>query len=273
MLCNFSYVAPDNREELLEFLSQKKSSAKIIAGGTDLLVDIRSAGKAPEFLVDLKNIEEYSEINFSLENGLSIGPSVTLIQLMERGFVNSDYPLIAQAASQIGSCQLRNRATAVGNICTASPAADMSPALLALGASVELASVSGVRRVSLKDFFLGVKKTDIREDEIVESILIPSDWGGHSGSMLKMKRIKGHDLSLVSVACAAIGNRLSLAVGSAAPVPVHVGEFDYDEKVENIVERAQNLVSPIDDIRASAEYRRFMLSEYIIRLVEEVRAI
>ena len=270
MLCKFSYFAPTNRSELLEFMSQ--NSAKIIAGGTDLLVDIRSSGKAPDYLVDLKEMEEYREINFSLDRGLSIGASVTLIQLMERGFVNSDYPLIAKAASEIGSPQLRNRATAVGSICTASPAGDMAPAFLALGASIELASVRGVRIISLKDFFKGVKKTDLAPDEIVEKIWIPVDWGGHEGAMLKMKRIKGHDLAVVSVVCAAIDDKISLAVGSASPVPVHIGEFAYDEKAETIIEKAQSMVSPIDDIRASADYRRFMLSEYIVRLLEEVRA-
>jgi len=272
MLHKFSYIAPHNREELLELLADKKSSAKIIAGGTDLLVDIRAGNQTPEYLVDLKNFENYGEINFSIAKGLSIGANVTLIQLMERGFVNSDYPLIAKAASEIGSPQLRNRATAVGNICTASPASDLAIAFLALDSSLEISSVRGTRTVHMTEFFKGVKKTLLADDEIVENIIVPQESSGHKGSMLKMKRIKGHDLAVVSVACALVDNKIKFAAGSCSPTPLFIGEFSENENPEAIVEKTLSLVSPIDDIRASAEYRRFMLAEYVVRLFEEVKA-
>ncbi len=268
MLHSFSYVSPETRADLLDFMAEKKGRAKILAGGTDLFVDIRAGMAKPDYIVDLKKVEEYSEIGFSLEEGLSIWPAVTLIQLMERGFVNSDYPLIAQAACEIGSKQLRNRATALGNICTASPAGDMAPAFLALGAKAEIASVRGVRTIPLSEFFQGVKKSVLAEDEILERIIVPAEIAGHQGRMMKMKRIKGHDLAVVSVAMAVIEDKIRFAAASCSPVPVFIGEFLLGDSVDDIVDKALTAVSPIDDVRASADYRRFMLSVYIKRLMD-----
>lgn len=271
MLHGFMYVAPSSKKELLELLSGKSASYKILAGGTDLLVDIRAGKISPSCVIDIKKIEAFKEINFSLEEGLIIGASVTLTEITENGFVNSDFEVLANAAASIASRQIRNKATVAGNICTASPAGDMAPALLALDARVNVISVRGRRTEPLSSFYKGVRKTDLADDEIVESISVPNKYSDWKGKVLKLKRIKGHDLALVSAAMISDSDVIRLAAGSCAPVPVFLGEYKISSDVEHIVDSALKLTSPIDDLRAGAEYRKFMLGQYIKRLVEYAR--
>lgn len=268
MLHNFSYFSPVSKKELLDFISDKGSEAKILAGGTDLLVDIRAQRIAPKYVVDIKKIEDCRETNFSLDDGLMIGSAVTLTEITERGFINSDFSLIADAAAEIASKQLRNRATAVGNICTASPGADMAPAFLAYDAQVQISSINTTRRIPLSDFFKGVKKTDLKPGEFVDFVIIPNKYADCRGKMMKLKRIKGHDLAIINTAALIFEDKIRLAAGSCAPVPVFLGEYQLDTPPEQIIEEAQKRISPIDDIRASAEYRRFMMGEYISRLLD-----
>lgn len=271
MLHGFMYVAPSSKKELLELISEKSGFYKILAGGTDLLVDIRAGKIRPSCVIDIKKIEDFKEINFSLEEGLIIGASVTLTDITENGFVNSDFEVLANAAASIASRQIRNKATVAGNICTASPAGDMAPALLALDARVNVISVRGRRTEPLSSFYKGVRKTDLAEDEIVESISVPNKYSDWKGKVLKLKRIKGHDLALVSAAMISDSDVIRLAAGSCAPVPVFLGEYKISSDVEHIVDSALKLTSPIDDLRAGAEYRKFMLGQYIKRLVEYAR--
>ncbi len=271
MLHGFMYVAPSSKKELLELISGKSASYKILAGGTDLLVDIRAGKISPSCVIDIKKIEAFKEINFSLEEGLIIGASVTLTEITENGFVNSDFEVLANAAASIASRQIRNKATVAGNICTASPAGDMAPALLALDARVNVISVRGRRTEPLSSFYKGVRKTDLADDEIVESISVPNKYSDWKGKVLKLKRIKGHDLALVSAAMISDSDVIRLAAGSCAPVPVFLGEYKISSDVEHIVDSALKLTSPIDDLRAGAEYRKFMLGQYIKRLVEYAR--
>lgn len=271
MLHGFMYVAPSSKKELLELISEKSGSYKILAGGTDLLVDIRAGKISPSCVIDIKKIEDFKEINFSLEEGLIIGASVTLTEITENGFVNSDFEVLANAAASIASRQIRNKATVAGNICTASPAGDMAPALLALDARVNVISVRGRRTELLSSFYKGVRKTDLADDEIVESISVPNKYSDWKGKVLKLKRIKGHDLALVSAAMISDSDVIRLAAGSCAPVPVFLGEYKISSDVEHIVDSALKLTSPIDDLRAGAEYRKFMLGQYIKRLVEYAR--
>lgn len=267
MIHSFSYCAPSSLDELLSVLAENVPGARVLAGGTDLLVDARAGKIAPSLVIDVKRVEELREVGFSLDEGLSVGAAVTLTEICEHGFINSDFELLADAAWSIASKQIRNRATAVGNICTGSPAGDMGPALLAFDAVVRIASVRGRREIPISSFFKGVRRNDLAQDEIVTSVLIPNRYSDFKGRTMKLKRIKGHDLAIVSAAVLAGNGVIRLAAGSCAPCPVFLGEFPVDADVEEIVESALSKVSPIDDIRASADYRRFMLGEYVRRLV------
>ena len=270
MLQEFSFQAPATKAELITLLQQKGDRLKLLAGGTDLLVDIRGGMSRPEIVVDIKQIPELRSLSYDAKTGLSIGAAVRCVDVINDKVVREQYPLLVTAASQIGSFQLRNRATIVGNICTASPAADMAPALLCLDASVEIWSPAGRRTVSIDKFFTGVKKTVMEKGECVARIIIPAEMGKLRGGMKKLKRIKGHDLALASVCMVRKEHRLRAAIGACAITPVLLKEFSISSKSAEIVKTALEQIKPIDDIRASAKYRLFMVQTYIEELHAEL---
>ncbi len=270
MLQEFTYQAPTSQVELLQILKEQGNEVRLLAGGTDLLVDIRSGMHKPRTLVDLKKIPEFKQLTWDAKTGLSIGAAVRCIDVMQNKVVREKYPLIANAAGRIGSIQLRNRATLVGNLCTASPAADMAPALLCLDASVEIASAAGTRTVKLSEFFTGVKRTVLDHSEVVTRILVPAAFAGLKSGMEKLKRIKGHDLALASVCMVRRDTKLRVAVGACSVTPVLLPEFSVGDAVSDIKEAAAKAIKPIDDVRASAKYRVFMVQTYIERLWNQI---
>lgn len=270
MLQEFSYLAPTTLKDLYVLLKKNSGKAVILAGGTDLLVEMHNNWIAPKMMIDIKKIPQLSGISFDRKSGLSIGATTVCIDLINNKDVQKNYPLLADAAGRIGSHQLRNRATIAGNLCTASPCADMGCSLLALGAQVELASVDGVRTIALKDFFTGPKKTQIKKHEVLQRIIVPAEMAGASFGMRKLKRIKGHDLALISVAMASTSKVLRVGVGSCAPTPVVTADLSPRASVEDVKKAAFKVVSPIDDVRASREYRLFMTGEYIESVYAEL---
>ncbi|MBI3039890.1 xanthine dehydrogenase family protein subunit M [bacterium] len=269
MLQEFAYISPNNSKELCEILKKHQRRAKILAGGTDLLVDIRAGKNVPSFLVDLKNIPELKKIELTKE-GLSIGAAVTCSEVINNGLVQKQFPLIADAAIQIGSPQVRNRATVIGNICTSSPSADMAPVLLCLGAFLKIDSFNSTRNVDLKDFFTGVKKNVLKEFEVVSQLIIPASMAKVSGGFEKLKRVKGHDLALASAAMVKRGNSLRLAIGACATTPIVLPDFPQTTPVEKVKKMAIKAVRPIDDVRASKDYRMFMIQVQIERLMVKI---
>lgn len=266
----FKYRAPKSRAELLSLLAAHDGSAMLLAGGTDLLVDIRGGLARPELVINLKKVEDFPGLSWSQSDGLVIGPAVTLNELLDDPKARSSYPLLIDCAATIASHQLRNRATVVGNIAHASPGADMAPGLLCLGARVVIASERGEREMALKDFFKGVKKTVLAHDEIVEAITVPPTSAGSRGSYSKLKRIEGHDLALVGVALAEKDGAVRLGIASAAPTPLLIDGLSTEDPPEVVIAAAREAVHPISDLRCSEEYRRFMIEVYVRRLLEEV---
>ncbi|TVR29369.1 MAG: xanthine dehydrogenase family protein subunit M [Spirochaetaceae bacterium] len=272
MLHDFAYAAPTAKDEVFSLLAEHGTAAAVLSGGTDLLVNIRSGIARPDYVINLKGVSELAELSFDAGQGLSIGACVTVTKLLADATVRQKYPLLVSAASQLATHQLRNRATIVGNIVTASPCGDMSSPLLCYGAEVELASASGTRTVALQEFITGVKKTVIRPEEIVQRIIVPTTYVGGSGNYLKLKRIKGHDLGVVSVAMLTYATKIRVAIGSAAPTPLLLSEFPIDASAKTIKQAARAAISPIDDVRCTKEYRAFMVEEFIERLLAEVHA-
>ncbi|MFZ2960991.1 MAG: xanthine dehydrogenase family protein subunit M [Candidatus Ozemobacteraceae bacterium] len=270
MLNTFSYVAPGSRKELLAVLKKEGANAKIMAGGTDLLVDMRAGKLKPALVVDLKKIADLKGVSFHAKDGLSIGAATTCIELISNKTILEKYSLIADAAGRIGSPQLRNRATIAGNLCSASPCADLGCAMLALGASIEIVSSTGTRVVKLADFFTGVKTTVLKADELVTRLIVPAELAGAKSGMEKLKRIKGHDLALASVAMVKKGDLLRIALGSCAPTPVVLPDLTAKTPLAAIIELAKKTIHPIDDVRASKEYRTAMAMTFIERLLERM---
>jgi CO/xanthine dehydrogenase FAD-binding subunit len=272
MLHPFSYAAPTSKAELLLALDAERDEARLLAGGTDLLVALRQGHAVPKRVLDIKRIGELRRLSFDPQDGLFIGATVTCAELLASPIVRERYPVLAAAAAKLGSPQLRNRATVVGNLCTASPCADMATALLAFGAGVVVESRRGERRVPLEQFFTGVKKTALLRDELASAVIVPAAQADARGGMEKLKRIKGHDLALCSVVLVSKGQRLRVAVGSCAPTPVVTPELPAEAAVEDVVAAARAVIRPIDDLRASAAYRAFMVEAFVGRLVSGAAA-
>ena len=172
MMNTFKYMAPASRAELHGLLADHGGAAKLLAGGTDLLGDIRIGLAWPELVVDLKKVDGFADVTWSPNEGLTIGPAVTINDVLRDPRIREHYPLLVACARDLASHQIRNRATVVGNIMNASPCSDMAPGLLCLGARTVISSARGRREIALVDLFTGVKETVLEADEVLEAIAI-----------------------------------------------------------------------------------------------------
>jgi carbon-monoxide dehydrogenase medium subunit len=275
------YLRPESIAEAVELLSKYGKEAKILAGGTDLVITLREGIVNCKYLIDIKKIEKLRELKYDEATGLSIGGAVTLNEIIACKEIRGNYPLLAEAASTLANYLLRNRATMMGNLCNASPAGDMLTAALVLEGVVEVVSKQGIRRIPLKDFFLGVKKTALMQNELAVRIIFPIMKG--KGKFVRRSRIKGHDLAQINAA-AFIKEYgcLNLSLGAVAPVPVLVRGLEKTTKysIKNEKRRAEvvdivmNSINPIGDQRASKEYRlamaKYLTEQVLESLAKEV---
>lgn len=270
MPATFTYRAPQRRDELLALLDDHGAAAKVLAGGTDLMGDVRSGLARPQVMVDVKKVEAYADLAWSADEGLIIRPGVTINQLLFDPRVQDSYPLLVACGRDLASHQIRNRATVIGNVVNASPCADMSPALLCLGARAVLSSRAGSREVPFTDFFTGAKRTVLAPGELLEAVVVPPESAAARGSYRKLKRIKGHDLGIVGVAAMAKDGALRLGISSCAPTPLLVDGLSSTAPVDEVVAAAHAAISPITDVRCSKEYRAHMVGVYVRRALREV---
>ncbi len=278
-LPKFDYLKPKTVEELAGILADHAEDAKIFAGGTDLLVLMRGRLVRPKYLVDIKEIEELRRLSHDREKGLTIGAAVTLNEIIESDVVREHFGVLWSAANTLADYNIRNRATLVGNICNASPAADTAPALLVLDAEVEIASREGERTIPIQEFFKGVKRTALKPGEFVKSVKIPNPPEGAKGEYLKWGRIRGEDLAVVGVAAlvANSGKKLvRIALSSVAPTPILIsvdGFFEggsLEERIDKVASIVVSKISPISDVRASREYRLHMAGVLTRRVLKQL---
>ena len=262
----FEYFRPKSLTEAVGLLSRYDGKARVLAGGTDLLVWIKEGLQAPEALVDLKGITGLGELQVK-NNLLSIGALVTFTDLLESNDVRSKLPLLWEAAKATASTGIRNRATLVGNICSAVPSMDGAPPLLAYDALVAVFGPAGSREVSIHQWFTGPKRTCLRPGEVVTGITVPVPAAGNGASYVRLGRYEGEDLAQVCVAVLAMANdTYRIAFGAVGPVPTRALKIEAvlkDKKLdENTIAKAKKLVaseiSPISDVRATQEYRLHM---------------
>ena len=284
MLPKFEYYSPATLSEALELLERYGEDAKIIAGGTDLLVSMRDRLLKPKNLIDIKKIPDLRQIEYKEGVGITIGAAVTYNDMLEHPIMEKKYRVLCEAVRTIGDIVLRNRATLVGNICNASPAADSAPPLLILDARVRIINKNdGVREVPLERFFIGVKKTILKPTEIVKEVFIPEPPTNYYGKYVKMMRVLSEDLTVVGVAGLAYRDKgeliVRLAFSSVAPTPIRVREVEevfkkkdmpIDKKIEEAVKISSEKVSPISDVRGSAEYRLNLVKVATTRLLKEL---
>ena len=273
-LPRFEYIEPRSIPEICSLLYRYGDEAKILAGGTDLLVRMKEKEIRPRYLIDLKAIPGLNFIRYVEGSGITIGALTCLSDLEESPLIQEKAKILTRAAPTIGAIQTRNKATLGGNLCNASPAADMAPALLALEARVKLIGLEGERIIPLEDFFLGPGETCLNPGEILAEIIIPGKMLGKTGVYLKHSTRRALDLAIVSTAVVmetgsdrAYIQDIKIALGAVAPTPLRLKsveemlkqELPEEPLLEQAAQKAATEVSPITDLRASAEYRREMV--------------
>jgi aerobic carbon-monoxide dehydrogenase medium subunit len=280
----FDYLEPTSLDEAVALLGHHNGQACLLAGGTDLLVEIKEHIRAPEQVIDIKKIPGMDGFAFDSVKGLRFGALVTARAIEVSPAVRRHYRGLAQAASELGSIQVRNRATIVGNICRASPSADMLPPLIADGASVSIYGPGGQRRVPLEVFFVGPGKTVLRGDEIVTEIDVPPVPARSACVYIKHGRRKAMELATVGVAVslALDGERcrhVRIVLGAVAPTPIRVrsaealleGHSLTESLIETAAAAAMGEARPISNVRGSAAYRREMTRVLTARAIHQAR--
>lgn len=286
-LKGFEFLNPRSILEACQYLEQYGSSAKLIAGGTDLVVQMKGKLLAPNPLIDLQRVPELSGIQ---RNGraLRIGALVRHAELERSPLLQGGWAILGEAAHKIGSPQIRNLGTIGGNLSNASPAADTAPALLVLEGELTLASSRGQRRIPIDAFFEGPGMTVLQKDEILKEIWIPEAPLNARTAYLKLGRRKSLDLALVSVAVLLAVDpetkscqEARVALGAVAPRPIRakgteqflLGKTLEEGVIEEAGRKAREECSPISDIRAQAEYRREMVKVLIRRAIQKALGI
>lgn len=258
----FQYHRPRGRSEVDDLLARYGSTARILAGGTDLLVQLRSGVRRPEHVVDLVDLEVPAAITVSARH-LRVDATTELWRLEEHPHVQERFTALVEGARCVGSLQIQNRATLVGNVCNASPAADTAPALLLYDTVAAVRSVRGRREVPLSDLWVGPRSTALADDEWVEELVL-TDPGQHGSCYVKLGRTRGVDLAVVGIACLDTGSEVRLAAASLAPTPRRLPAAervyaDGEDVVDEDLRRAlAEDVTPISDVRAGAAYRTDM---------------
>jgi len=281
-LPGFNYLAPVTLDEALSLLARYKGKAKVIAGGTDFIPKLkrREIG-APERVIDLKAIPGLDNIKYDV-SGLSLGALVTIGAVETSAIIREKFGVLAQAARSMASPQVRNRGTIAGNICNAVPSADSAPPLLTIGAKLKLVSQEGERVVGIEDFFTGPGQTALANDEILQEIQIPHPPPNSQGIYLKLTPRRAMDLAIVGVAVVIIPQDgickdIRIALGAVAPTPIRArraevvlkGQKLDDNLIEKAARTAAGEARPIDDHRASAEYRRDMVEVLVRRAIKQ----
>lgn len=277
----FEYAAPTSAQEAVALLAEHGDRAKVLAGGTDLIVDLKHNPGNVSLLVDVTAIPEFLGIE-ETDEGLRIGSMARYGEIMENPLCNELTPEIVAASHTVGAVQTRNLGTIGGNLVTCVPSADSAPALLVLDAEVTVAGAEGTRRMPLEDFFVGPRKTCLEPHELLVDIRIPKANLGKPSLFLKFGLRKGQALALVNAAAALWLDdekkiaEPRIALGAVAPTPIRTpkaeahlaGKKPTDELLHEAAEIAVTECKPIDDFRASANYRRQLVRTMTFRCLQ-----
>ena len=262
-------------------LQKAGKATHLLAGGTDLMVAVNLRDLVAEKLICLRDCGlDYIKIS---DAQLKIGASTTLKSIIQSEAVQANAPLLVEACRSIGSPAIRNVATLGGNVCNASPAADGALALLALDAAVNIVSASGQRSVAIETFFTGPRKTVLKPNELVKEFSIAIDKSDHKWGWLKIGQRKAEAISVAAVAVSVLlqqgrCKRVRIALGSVAPIPLLAqkastmleGKAPDIELIEAVARTAAEESRPIDDHRASAWYRKQVVSAMVAQILNNI---
>lgn len=271
----FHHHSPTTLAEAIAYLAQTNGEAQVIAGGTDLVLQMRNGLKAPQTVVNIKRLPELQGIDYDPAHGLRLGSLTTLRQIHRSPLIQAHYPILSHAASQMASEQIRAFATVGGNLCNGSPSADQATPLLALDAAVQLVGPHGERTLPLHAFFLGPGQTALQACELLQSISVPPP----RGQAIFIKHIPRAfmDISVVCVAArlvmaGGVCQEARVVLGAVAPTPLRArqteallaGAFLTADQIQAAARTAAAESRPIDDAKGSAWYRRHMV-EVLVR--------
>jgi len=286
MIRDFKYFAPKTLKEALTLLDKYKDEGKVIAGGQSLLVLMRQGLVTPKYLIDIKGVSELSYIKSDTKKGLKIGALTTHRAVEKSPKMRDGFAVLAEMENRLASIQTRNWGTIAGNLCHADPAGDPAPVLIALNATLSLASVRGERKMAMEDFCLDYFETALEPGELLAEIQIPA-VPPHTGIAYTKFNVIESDLATVGVAVSitlgsgdGICRDVRIALGAVAPTPMRAKQAEAvlrGKKItDNLLKEAGEIASteagPISDIYASEDYRRELVKVLVKRVGKEALA-
>jgi carbon-monoxide dehydrogenase medium subunit len=284
-LPRFDYTRAQSVEQAVELLQGGSGETRLLMGGTDMFLQLRDGRVQAKALLDVKNLPDMQSVKYDPKLGLRIGAATNMNVIAKQPAVLEHYPILVEAIHSVASYQLRNRATMGGNLCNASPAADTAPAALVLEAILQVAGPKGERSIPIGEFFLGPGQSALQPGELLTRIDLPQPPKGAAGRYLKLGRNAGGDLAIVGVAVMGYPDpaleskvRFRIALASVAPTPLRVDKAEQIlaenplsvDTVETAALAAEEAAKPIDDVRASARYRKAMVKALTRRGLRQV---
>ena len=282
---NFNFIRPDNLEEACDLLVRYKDRAKLIAGGTDLIIALREE-KLPNYLEIIIDISNLGELNYIKEEGkyIRIGAGVRHAEVANNGLIKKYAPILSMAASVVGSPQIRNKGTIAGNIITASPAADTIPVLIVLDSILVIRKGKEKRKMYLKDIFNGANKVNLESDEIVGEIYFEKLPLVTKSDFIKLARRNAVDKSRMNIAVAAQQNKnkeiidIRISVGSLTPIPgrfkdaedLLLGEIPTQDLIQKAGEKIAEEMINKSGYRWSTEYKEPVVKSLIGRVLNRI---
>ncbi|HEY5542439.1 MAG TPA: xanthine dehydrogenase family protein subunit M [Candidatus Binatia bacterium] len=278
----FDFYQPATLQEASRLLKENGPGGRFLAGGTDLVIALKEKGLLPKYVVDLKKVPGLAGIRENTDGSITIGALTTMREIEISPLVVQKYPFLAQSAAEVGSIQIRNRATVGGNMANATPSADTAPALIALNAAAKIVGLSGARTVALEEFFKAPGQTVMSADEILTEVTIPKTGPRLVGEYIKFSPREMMDLAYVGVAVVYnLGDKVKkcdgvrIVLGAVAPTPIRAkraeAALEGQTLTEALAEKAGAIAAeeskPISDVRSSAEYRRAMVEAMTKRAV------
>jgi len=279
-LKDFSYSAPATLAEATRLLSAANGKARILAGGTDIIVQLREGLREADLVVDVKKIPELTELSYSPAKGLRLGASVPCYQTYEDAAISAAYPALADAARIVGGWQIQTRASVGGNLCNSSPAADTIPALIAHGVTCVITGPKGERQVKVEEFCTAPGRNVLQPGELLVTLVFPPPAKSASSAYERFIPRNEMDIAVVGagswLALAADGETIDkarISIGAVAPTPRFAAEASQwltgQPATEDIFARAgelaRNVAAPISDMRGTAEYRMHLIGVLVKR--------
>ncbi len=276
------YFMPRTMEEACSLVLKYREQAKIIAGGTDLLVQMKHKEVLPRYIINIRSISGQDYITYDKKEGLRIGALATVHSLAVSPLIQEKFNVLAQAASQLGSVTVRRMATIGGNLCNAATSADTIPALMVLEARLKILGADGEKTIPIENFFTGPGQTVLKPDEILAEIQVPNLLPQSGGAYIKRTIRKAMDLAIIGVAVIVTMDRdtlsdVKIALGTVAPTPIRArrteevlrGKKLSDDLLQKAGQTALDESSPRDSLRSSANYRRKMIKVLVIRAIKQ----